>query len=83
MDNTSKSFKVWLDKDGARSKAYTVQVRNGRTYFYDSWQLPDSFSGLQGQHVWLRANDLLGIQRTWRGDWRVTADNGVSTPPDY
>lgn len=50
--------------------------------FYDAWQLPDSFAGLEGQHVWLRTTDLLGVQRTWRGDWRQPADNTVPTPPD-
>ncbi len=56
----------------------------------DARQLPDSFTGLEGKHVWLRTTDLLGVQRTWRGDWRENnkpADlerwNAVPTPPAY
>ncbi len=56
----------------------------------DAWQLPDSFTGLEGKHVWLRTTDLLGVQRTWHGDWRENnkaADlerwNAVPTPPAY
>lgn len=83
LDNTSKTLKVWIDRDGQRSNAYTIQLPHGRTYFYDAWQLPDTFTGLEGQHVWLRTTDLLGAQRTLRGDWRQSADNVVSTPPDF
>lgn len=82
LDNTPKSFKVWLDQNGKRSQAYTIQLRHGRTYFYDAWQLPDGFQNLEGQHVWLRGTDLLGVQRTWRGDWRKSADNSVPAPAD-
>jgi len=83
LDDTSRRFKVWLDKDGRRSAAYTIEVPHGRTYFLDAWQLPDSFIDLQGQHVWLRTTDLLGEQRTWRGDWRVQPNNTISTPLDF
>ena len=82
LDQTSHTFKVWLDKDGQRSNAYTIQLAHGRTCFYDAWQLPDSFAGLEGQHVWLRTTDLLGVQRTWRGDWRQVADNRTPTPQE-
>jgi hypothetical protein len=83
LDDTSKTLKVWLDKDGQRSPAYTIELQHGRTYFYDAWQLPDGFKQLEGQHVWLRTTDLLGVQRTWRGDWRKAADNSVATPADF
>ena len=87
LDNTSNTLKVWLDKDGKRSPSYTIQLRHGRTYFLDAWQLPDSFTNLEGQHVWLRGTDALGVQRTWRGDWRKPVDNGnsdtIPTPPDF
>ena len=33
--------------------------------------------------LWLRGNDLLGLQRTWRGDWRKEVDNSTSTPADF
>ncbi len=83
LDNTSKEFKVWIDKDGQRSRAYTIQLPGGRAYFYDAWQLHDTFSGLEGRHVWLRATDLLGNQRTWRGDWRQPTDGAGETPGDF
>jgi hypothetical protein len=83
LDQTSKTLKLWLDQDGKRSEAYTVQLRHGRTYFCDAWQLPDSFKGLEGRHVWLRTTDLLGVQRTRCGDWRQPADNTLPTPADY
>jgi hypothetical protein len=83
LDTTSRTFKVWVDKNGRRSPAYSIQVKHGRTYFCDAWQLPDGFGEIQGQHVWLRAVDLLGTERTWRGDWRVEADARVPAPPDY
>ena len=62
---------------------YTIRLPHGRTYFYDAWQLPDDFKNLEGQHVWLRGTDLLGVQRTWRGDWRKAADESVATPEDF
>jgi hypothetical protein len=83
LDATSKDLKVWIDQDGKRSPAYTIQLRHGRTYFYDAWQLPDEFKAVEGQNVWLRGTDLLGRQRTWRGDWRKTADNSVGVPNDF
>lgn len=83
LDNTAKPLKVWIDQDGKRSPAYSIELRSGRRYFYDAWQLPDDFKHLEGQHVWLRGTDLLGTQRTWRGDWRKAADNSVPTPADY
>ncbi len=82
LDNSPRTLKVWIDQDGKRSRAYTIQLRHGRTYFYDAWQLPDEFKHLEGRHVWLRGADLLGVQRTWRGDWRKTADNAAPTPDD-
>ena len=82
LDHESRNLKVWIDQDGRRSPAYTIRLRHGRTYFYDAWQLPDEFKNLEGQHVWLRGTDLLGVQRTWRGDWRKAADNTIPTPGD-
>lgn len=73
LDGTSKELKVWIEQNGKRSPAYTIQLRHGRTYFLDAWQLPDDFKNLEGQHVWLSGTDLLGVQRTWRGDWRKSA----------
>jgi len=83
LDDTSRALKVWVDQEGKTSKAYTVRLRHGRTYFYDAWQLPDEFRNAEGRHVWLRGTDLLGTQRTWRGDWREPADNRAPTPPDF
>ena len=83
LDQASKSLKVWVEKDDLRSKAYTIQLAHGRTYFYDAWRLPDAFTNLEGRHVYLRATDLLGVQRTWRGDWREPADNATATPADF
>jgi len=83
LDQGSTTLKVWVDQNGARSPAYNVRLRHGRTYFYDAWQLPDTFKHLEGQHVWLRGTDLLGVQRTWRGDWRQPVDNTNPTPPDF
>jgi hypothetical protein len=82
LDSQARTLKVWLDQGGKRSGAYTIQIAHGRTYFYDAWQLPDQFTNLEGRHVWLRGTDLLGVQRTWRGDWREPADNAAPTPPD-
>lgn len=80
LDHDSRHLQVWIDQNGRRSPGYTIQLRHGRTYFYDAWQLPDDFKNLEGQHVWLRGTDLLGVQRTWRGDWRQSADNTQATP---
>ena len=70
IDGQPHPVKVWIEKDGRRSPVYDIQLRNGRTCFLDAWQLPASFTDLQGEHVWLQTTDLLGTQRTWRGDWR-------------
>lgn len=83
LDGTPKSFKVWMDNGSQKSSAYTVQLQNGRSYFYDAWQLPDTFLNSNGQDVWIRCNDMLNVQRTWRGDYRVSASNSVATPADY
>jgi hypothetical protein len=83
LDQTSKTLILWLDQDGKRSEASTIQLRHWRTYFYDAWQLPDSFKGLEGRHVWLRTTDLLRVQSTWRGDWRQPVDGDISSPSDY
>jgi hypothetical protein len=80
LDSTPKTMQVWIDQDGKRSKAYTIKLVHGRTYFYDAWQLPDDFKNLEGKHVWLRGTDLMGVQRTWRGDWREKVDESVQTP---
>ncbi len=82
LDKESRSLQVWIDQDGRRSPFYTIQLRHGRTYFYDAWQLPAEFKRLEGRHVWMRGKDLLGVQRTWRGDWRERADivSQVSAP---
>lgn len=69
--------------DGQRSKAYTIEHPHGRSCFYDAWQLPAGFQNFEGKHVWLRATDLLGVARTWRGDWRERADNNTPSPPDF
>lgn len=81
-DGKPADFKVWVDKDGKRSPAYTVRIANGRSYFYDAWQLPSTFKGLEGKNIWLRFKDQLGVTRTWRGDWRAAVDENVITPKD-
>ena len=82
LDGAPKTFKLWVDQNGKRSDAWTFELANGRSYFYDAWQLPDTFANLEGKDIWLRSTDLLGVQRTWRGDWRAAASNTVATPPD-
>ena len=90
LDHHSADFKIWIDKDGRRSPAYTIQLANGRSTFTDAWELPAGFSGLEGRHVRLRFRDLLGQTRTWCGDWRESMDRFDPTqgrlrtlPPDY
>lgn len=74
LDHTSKSLEVWLEKDGRRSAPYHIELAHGRTYFLDAWQLPDDWQDLEGKDVWIAGTDLLGVKRTWRGDWRKTAN---------
>ena len=83
LDGESKVFKVWIEKNGNRSSAYTARLANGRSYFYDAWQLPDDFTNLEGRDIVLRATDLAGVQRTWRGDWRAAVDNSIPIPADF
>ncbi len=80
LDATATEFQVWIDQDGRRSPSSTVRLQNGRSYFYDAWQLPDEFSNLEGRHVWLRATDLMGVTRTWRGDWRAPVNGAAAAP---
>jgi len=80
LDHTARELTVWLDKDSQRSQPYRIRLPHGRTYFLDAWQLPDSFKNLEGKDVWLRTTDLLGQQRTWRGDWRVANNSDTPTP---
>ena len=83
LDNQPATLTVWLEPNGQRSKAYTIKLPHGRTYFLDAWQLPDGYSKLAGRDVLLRGTDLLGVQRTWRGDWREPADNASPTPAAF
>ena len=72
LDGQSTELKIWIDKDGGRSPTYTIQLANGRSYFYDAWELPSGLTGLEGKHVKLQFKDLLGVTRTWCGDYRIT-----------
>lgn len=83
LDQQPASFKLWLDKDGKKSSAYTIDLANGRSYFYDAWQLPAGFSNIEGKNVWLRFKDQAGTMRTWRGEWREAVDDSVPTPADF
>ena len=83
LDGQPAEFKVWIDKDGQRSAAYTIELANGRSYFYDAWQLPAEFKDIDGKNVWIRFKDPLGKVRTWRGDWREKVDESVATPADF
>ena len=72
LDNQSTDLKLWIEKDGGRSPVYTIQLANGRSYFYDAWQLPAGLTNLEGKHVKLQFKDQMGALRTWCGDYRVT-----------
>lgn len=81
MDDHPAELLLWVDQDGQRSPAYPINLRNGRSIFYDAWRLPEQFEVLTGEDVWLRFTDQLGVERTWRGDWRLEVDATVPTPP--
>ncbi|MBI5831716.1 MAG: hypothetical protein HZB16_05300 [Armatimonadetes bacterium] len=83
LDGQPATLRLWFDQGGRRSAAYRVELRNGRSYFHDAWQLPAGLAGLQGRDVWVRFADQQGTTRTWRGDWREKVDESVATPPDY
>lgn len=70
LDNKSAKFQIWAEKDGQRSPVYNIELPDGRSSFYDAWQLPEQFQKLEGKDIYLRFQDLLGQTRTWRGDWR-------------
>ena len=75
LDGQSGDLQVWVEKDGKRSPTYNLQLANGRSYFYDAWQLPAELKDLKGKHVRFRFTDLLGKTHTWRGDWREPVDS--------
>lgn len=82
-DSNACDMKLWVDKGGTnKSGAYTLKLANGRSYFYDAWQLPSAFTNLQGSNVWLQFRDQIGVVRTWRGDWRVAVTGAVTPPAD-
>ncbi len=83
LDNQSTEMKIWIDKNGQRSKAYTIHLKDGRSNFYDAWQLPSQFKNLESKDIWLRFTDAAGKVRTWRGDWRAPVDENVAPPDDY
>lgn len=70
LDGQSAEMVVWVEKGGRRSVEYRIQLADGRSYFYDGWQLPEEMRDLEGRDVYLRFTDPLGKTRTWRGDWR-------------
>lgn len=70
LDNESREFQVWIAQGDRRSEAYTIELPHGHTYFLDAWMLPTEFEQLTGKDVYLQTTDLLGVERTWRGDWR-------------
>ena len=83
LDNQATDMKIWVDKNGQRSPAYTIHLQNGRSNFYDAWQLPPQFKDIDSKDVWLRFTDAAGQVRTWRGDWRAPVDENVTTPEDF
>lgn len=71
-DNRSTLFQVYVEQGGLQSETYNCELRSGRHYYYDCWQLPSSFSydQLEGGNVVVSYPDVLGVQRTHRGDYR-------------
>lgn len=83
VDGNPANIQIWVDQDGKKSPTYNVQLANGRSYFLDAWQLPEGFENLQGRDIWMRFTDQLGQTRTWRGDWRIAADQTVIAPAAF
>jgi hypothetical protein len=74
IDGQPTEMTLWVDNGGRRSERYSIRLADGRSYFYDAWQLPGEFRDIEGKHVWLRFIDPLGQSHTWRGDWREVAE---------
>lgn len=70
LDAEARQFQVWIEQGDRRSEPFTIELPHGRTWFLDAWMLPTGFSQLTGRDIFLRTTDLLGVERTWRGDWR-------------
>ncbi len=76
LDGESRDLEVWVEKAGKRSTMWKCRLANGRSTFYDGWQLPKGFERLEGADVHVRFRDLLGVTREWVGDWRRHAAKG-------
>lgn len=87
LDNTSMTVKLFWKKNGKTSKAYTIVLLNGRSFHYSMFQVPDDteFLNLSGDDLVARFTDLLGVVRTWPGNYNLmtTFDATIATPPDY
>lgn len=71
MDSESAIMKVWVEKEGRKSPTWSIKLANGRSYFYDAWEIPGRFNDLEGRNVYLQYHDAMGTLRTLRGDWRL------------
>ncbi|WP_461141209.1 hypothetical protein [Spirosoma pomorum] len=80
-DNKPKLFTVWVTKNGVQSEPFQCWIQSGRHYFYDAFPLPGVFSydQLEGADVCLHYVDEHGVNRYFRGDYRVDA-SGLSVP---
>ena len=83
LDGTSTRMKVWIEQNGVKSKSYDIALKNGRSYFYDAWQLPANFKNSQGKDIYLQFTDALGKTRIWRGDYREKVAENISAPPSF
>ncbi|GAB3568921.1 hypothetical protein GCM10027578_22380 [Spirosoma luteolum] len=72
-DDRPTTFTVWIEQGGVQSQPYLCQLPNGRSYFYDAWQLPATFAydALTGANVWISYPDVFDVPRTHRGDYRL------------
>ncbi|MGE5611067.1 MAG: hypothetical protein ACM359_17590 [Bacillota bacterium] len=70
LDQQPAVLEITIERAGKSSPTYQIELVNGRSYFYDAWQLPADFKDLEGKDVRLRFTDLAGQTRLWRGDWR-------------
>lgn len=72
-DNTPTAGTIRVEQNGVVSQDFNFQTADGRSYFYDAWQLPSTFSydGLSGSDVTINYYDGFARPVSHRGDYRV------------
>jgi hypothetical protein len=80
LDDQPTTMRLWIEQNSQTSPVTTFTLANGRSTFYDAWQLPSGFTDLRARDIRLQFTDQSGQTRTWTGDWRIVPQQPRTGP---